>query len=52
MGHQLAILESQGEYTVARRVAGAKKDAGEIAGAYRTLAYLFEAFQVSSACTI
>jgi hypothetical protein len=52
MGHQLAILKSQGEHTVARRAAEAKKDAGEITGAYRTLSYLFDAFQVSSACTI
>jgi hypothetical protein len=52
MGHQLAILKSQGEHTAVRRVAEAKKDAGEIAGAYRTLSYLFDAFQVSSACTI
>jgi hypothetical protein len=49
MKHQLTILKSQGGHTMARCAAEAKKDAGAIAGAYRTLAYLFDTFQVSSA---
>jgi hypothetical protein len=53
MEHQLTILKSRGEHTVVRRAAEAKKDAGVISGAYRTLTYLFHAFQVSSAfCNI
>jgi hypothetical protein len=50
MEHQIAILRSQQEHTVVRRAAECKQDAGAIAGAYRTLSYLFDAFQVSFWC--
>jgi len=47
MKHQLAIIGRQKEHTVVRPIAEGKKDAGSIAGVYRTLSYLFDAFQVS-----
>jgi hypothetical protein len=50
MEHQVAILGGQKEHTAVRRAAEGKKDAGAIAGVYRTLSYLFDAFQVSFCC--
>jgi hypothetical protein len=47
MEHQVATLRSNEQHTAVRRAAEGKKDAAEIVGAYRTLSYLFDAFQVS-----
>lgn len=48
---QITAIQRQKERALAIRVAKGQKDADAINGAYRTLSYLFDAFQVSSGCT-